>query len=138
MITAIVQRVETMLKDSGRDDVEVEIVFPVSPDAISTEGQATLFAAPLTLPNGLTIIPGAASGELLMDALLLSRRAAACVTRHGFPRSLFRHPAPHQSDMCSSPPPALAGFCSSMPSTRVCNWQARAVPARVAVRRARS
>ena len=62
MITAIVQRVEKMLKESGRDDVEVEIVFPVSPDAISTDAQGTSSAVPLTLPNGLTIIPGAASG----------------------------------------------------------------------------
>jgi len=68
MITAITQRVETMLKESGRDDVEVEVVFPVSPDAISTDAQATSAAAPLTLPNGLTIIPGAASGALRLHS----------------------------------------------------------------------
>ena len=62
MITAIVRRVEAMLRSSGRDDVEVEIVFPVSPDAISTDTQGTSAAAPLTLPNGLSIVPGAASG----------------------------------------------------------------------------
>ena len=67
MITAITQRVETMLKESGRGDVEVEIVFPVSPDAISTDAQSTSAAEPLTLPNGLTIIPGAASGTLRLQ-----------------------------------------------------------------------
>lgn len=63
MITAIVRRVESMLLASGRKDVQVEIVFPVSPDAVSTGGQATSGGAPLVLPSGLTIVPGAASGE---------------------------------------------------------------------------
>lgn len=64
MITAIVRRVESMLLESGRRDVQVEIVFPVSPDAVSTNAQSISNGAPLVLPNGLTIVPGAASGEV--------------------------------------------------------------------------
>ena len=75
MITAIVQRVEAMLKESGRHDVEVEIVFPVSPDAISTDAQSTSSAAPLTLPNGLTIIPGAAAGASSQQPCQMQQRA---------------------------------------------------------------
>ena len=39
MITSIVRKVQQMLRDSGRKDVEVEIVFPVSSQAITTSGQ---------------------------------------------------------------------------------------------------
>ena len=39
MITSIVRKVQHMLRDSGRKDVEVEIVFPVSSQAITTSGQ---------------------------------------------------------------------------------------------------
>lgn len=62
MITSIVRKVESMLQASGRKDVEVEIVFPVSTDAISTTAQSNSNGMPLSLPNGLTIVPGAASG----------------------------------------------------------------------------
>ena len=63
MITSIVRRVEGVLKASGRTDVKVEIVFPVSNDAISTDRQMSGNGAPVTLPNGLAVVPGAASGE---------------------------------------------------------------------------
>ena len=83
MITAIVRRVEAMLQGSGRDDVEVEIVFPVSPDAISTDAQGSSAAAPLTLPNGLTIVPGAASGtcsaHACTQAIILVLSSNICV-----------------------------------------------------------
>lgn len=62
MITSIVRAVESLLEKSGRKDVEVEIVFPVSTDAVSTTSQGNSNGEPLTLPNGLTIVPGAASG----------------------------------------------------------------------------
>ena len=35
------RKVQGMLRKSGREDVSVEIVFPVSPEAITTEGQAS-------------------------------------------------------------------------------------------------
>lgn len=39
MITSIVRKVQGMLRAAGRDDVEVEVVFPVSPEAITTDRQ---------------------------------------------------------------------------------------------------
>ncbi len=33
--------VQAMLQQAGRDDVAVEIVFPVSPEAITTDKQGT-------------------------------------------------------------------------------------------------
>jgi hypothetical protein len=64
MITSIVRKVQAMVKASGRADVEVEIVFPVAPQAISTPKQAPApGGAPLTLPGGLAVVPGPAGGE---------------------------------------------------------------------------
>ncbi len=65
MITSIVRKVQGMLKESGRDDLEVEIVFPVSPESITTSSQttATNGGGPVLLPGGLSMIPGPASGE---------------------------------------------------------------------------
>ena len=59
MITSIVRKVQGMLEAAQRDDVKVEIVFPVSVDAITTTAQE---AAP-ALPGGMSVIPGPASGE---------------------------------------------------------------------------
>ena len=88
MITAIVRRVESMLRDSGRKDVEVEIIFPVSADAVSTESQTTSSGAPLVLPNGLTIVPGAASG-------------ASTSTSASFGHHLPHHRYPSTADKCA-------------------------------------
>ncbi len=84
MITSIVRKVQSLIADSGRSDVVAEIVFPVSPDAISTAGQeAPPHGAPPTLPGGLAVVPGAASGDspplrhhhtMRTPALLHSRR----------------------------------------------------------------
>lgn len=63
MITSIVRKVQAMLKAAGRPDVEVEIVFPVMPKAITTPQQQVAGAAPVTLPTGLAILPGPAAGE---------------------------------------------------------------------------
>jgi len=65
MITSIVRRVQSMLRAAARPDVEVVIVFPVAPQAISTPKQAPSApgAAPLTLPGGLAVVPGPAGGE---------------------------------------------------------------------------
>lgn len=64
MITSIVRKVQGMLKDSGRQDVTAEIVFPVSPEAITTSGQTQANnGGPVNLPGGLSVIPGPASGE---------------------------------------------------------------------------
>ncbi|PNH02637.1 hypothetical protein TSOC_011378, partial [Tetrabaena socialis] len=71
MITSIVRRVQGMLQQgmlqkgmlqkAGRDDVAVEVVFPVSSSAITTAQQTTSGGA--ELPLGLSMVPGVASGE---------------------------------------------------------------------------
>lgn len=64
MITSIVRKVQGMLRDSGRHDVTAEIVFPVSPEAITTSGQTQAGnGGPVNLPGGLSVIPGPAAGE---------------------------------------------------------------------------
>ena len=74
MITAIVRRVQLMLQAAGRSDVDVEVVFPVASDAITTRDQLqdTLpdldvmtheVSAGPSLPGGLAIVPGPAAGE---------------------------------------------------------------------------
>nr|ADF43159.1 NIC7m [Chlamydomonas reinhardtii] len=64
MITSIVRKVQGLLRQSGRTDVEVEVVFPVAPSAVATPQQRPQEgAAPLTLPTGLALVPGPASGE---------------------------------------------------------------------------
>lgn len=66
MITAIVRRVQSMLKEAGRSDVDVEIIFPVATEAItrggSDRGNGSFSEGP-SLPGGLAIIPGPAGGE---------------------------------------------------------------------------
>ena len=52
MITAIVDRVQRLLRDAGRADVEVEIIFPVSEEAVA-----------LAPEHDLGILPGVAGGE---------------------------------------------------------------------------
>lgn len=64
MITSIVRKVQSMIDQSGRRDVDVEVVFPVAPSSITTAKQARPEgAAPVTLPGGLAVVPGPASGE---------------------------------------------------------------------------
>jgi quinolinate synthase len=67
MVTSIVRKVQFMQAAAGRDDVTVEIVFPVSPDAITTNQQDGMSATStaVTFPGGdsLLVIPGPASGE---------------------------------------------------------------------------
>ena len=41
MVTAIVRKVQAMLRAAGRSDVAVEIVFPVASDAITTPGNSS-------------------------------------------------------------------------------------------------
>lgn len=48
-----------MLRAAGRSDVAVEVVFPVSPEAITTDKQA----GATQLPAGLSVVPGPAGGE---------------------------------------------------------------------------
>ncbi|GIL75943.1 hypothetical protein Vretimale_5515 [Volvox reticuliferus] len=62
MITSIVRKVQAMLRKANRSDVEVEIVFPVAPSAITTTRQQSS-SGPVQLPAGLEILPGPASGE---------------------------------------------------------------------------
>ena len=60
MATSIVRKVQGMLADAGRKDIEVEVIFPVSSDAITTAETAG-DAAPMI--QGLEVVPGPASGE---------------------------------------------------------------------------
>lgn len=64
MITSIVRKVQGMLRGKGDHDLRVEIIFPVSPQSISTkEQQVSSTQAPVTLPGDLAVLPGPASGE---------------------------------------------------------------------------
>jgi quinolinate synthase len=85
MVTSIVRKVRALIAASGRRDVAVEIVFPVSSDAITTSGQTDAAGAPPTLPGGLAVVPGAAKGAPpLPPPLTLS-----CMTAR--PRSSDEH-----------------------------------------------
>ena len=71
MVTAIVRKVQAMLQASGRQDVAVEIVFPVAAEAITTDSSAHPSPAQngngngngVVLPGGLPVVPGPAGGE---------------------------------------------------------------------------
>ncbi|KAK9864833.1 hypothetical protein WJX84_004116 [Apatococcus fuscideae] len=87
MITSIVRRVQGMLREAGRSDIQVEIVFPVASEAISTDQTLQSQSMPGgpqgtvegslssldpqggnsgslgTLPGGLSVLPGPAGGE---------------------------------------------------------------------------
>eukprot|EP00887_Chlorella_sp_A99_P001402 scaffold8.g1402.t1 len=66
MITSIVRRVQAQLEAAGRDDVAVEIVFPVSRDAITTDrqgGGAAGGGGGEAALGGLRVVPGPAGGE---------------------------------------------------------------------------
>ena len=52
MITSIVDRVQALLATSGREDVEVEVIFPVAAEAVAIDEG-----------SDLGIIPGVAGGE---------------------------------------------------------------------------
>ena len=71
MITSIVRRVQGMLRAAGRADVAVEIVFPVSAEAITTDKQAG--AAQV---RGSTQMQG--SVACVMQRRAAQRRAAQC------------------------------------------------------------
>ena len=67
MVTSIVRRVQQLLRSAGARarGIDVEIVFPVAQDAITTQQQharGTNGAAP-ELPGGLAVVPGPAGGE---------------------------------------------------------------------------
>lgn len=64
MITSIVRKVQGLLRGSHRNDIDVEIVFPVAPQAITTPQQKLGPNAPaVQLPGGLAVLPGPAMGE---------------------------------------------------------------------------
>ncbi|EIE23775.1 hypothetical protein COCSUDRAFT_23649 [Coccomyxa subellipsoidea C-169] len=68
MVTAIVRKVQALLRAAGRSDVAVEIVFPVASEAITTpvnQGSANVASARASpvLPGGLPVVPGPAGGE---------------------------------------------------------------------------
>jgi quinolinate synthase len=64
MITSIVRKVQGMLLAAQREDVEVEVVFPVNSQAITTQQQGGSAAQQLELPGSdIALLPGAASGE---------------------------------------------------------------------------
>lgn len=69
MVTAIVRKVQAMLQASGRQDIAVEIVFPVASEAITTDSSVHSRPAQngngngVMLPGGLPVVPGPAGGE---------------------------------------------------------------------------
>lgn len=71
MVTAIVRRVQAMLRDAGRPDIAVEIVFPVASEAITPTGDGGDAAGSMPGSSsssngalgGLAIVPGPAGGE---------------------------------------------------------------------------
>ena len=69
MVTAIVRKVQAMLHASGRQDIAVEVVFPVASEAITTDSTGHPAAAQSSngngavLPGGLPVVPGPAGGE---------------------------------------------------------------------------
>jgi quinolinate synthase len=63
MITAIVRKVQAMLRESGRADVDVEVVFPVASEAVTAGGGGGSGADAPRLPGGLALVPGPAGGE---------------------------------------------------------------------------
>lgn len=58
MITSIVRKVQAMLAEGAGPALEVEIVFPVASEAITTGGGDSP-----ELPGGLAVVPGPAGGE---------------------------------------------------------------------------
>jgi len=62
MVTSIVNSVQETLKRGRHDGLEVEIVFPVNSQAIVSNFQNES-ATTVKIPEGLSILPGAASGE---------------------------------------------------------------------------
>lgn len=65
MVTAIVRRVQAMLRDAARPDIAVEIVFPVASEAITPANPA---AGALPPPTG--------TGRLLVAHVLKDLREA--------------------------------------------------------------
>jgi len=66
MVTSIVRAVQARLEAAPpalRGAVEVEVIFPVADEAVAAGPSAASPAAPATLPGGLALIPGPASGE---------------------------------------------------------------------------
>ena len=64
---------------SGRTDVEVEVVFPVAPSAVATPQQRPQEgAAPLTLPTGLALVPGESAAAAAAERIASELRACVC------------------------------------------------------------
>ena len=64
MITAIVRKVQAMLRAAGRADVNVEVVFPVASEAVTVGGRGGGIGGKAPrLPGGLALMPGPAGGE---------------------------------------------------------------------------
>lgn len=55
MVTSIVRKVQGMLREAGRNDLEVEIIFPVNSEAVTVLGEGAI--------SGIPIVPGPAGGE---------------------------------------------------------------------------
>lgn len=63
MITSIVRSVQKLLRDKGNSQLQVEIIFPVSTEAIVTQEQKTSSGTAVDLPGDLQVLPGPATGE---------------------------------------------------------------------------
>jgi len=65
IVNAVSARLAGLLSAAGlpSDAVDVEVIFPVSADAVTTAETISSFSGPSLLPGGLAVIPGPASGE---------------------------------------------------------------------------
>ena len=140
MITAIVRRVQSILRDSGRADVDCEIVFPVASEAITTQGRTFESLPPgsdTTFPEGLAVLPGVTQGEgcsaeggcascpyMKMNSLQCALQAFKAF------QACPCHLLPEHSDACHSLAPRLLGRCVCLHgdswrkrgSRRTCRW----------------
>ncbi|KAF5842215.1 hypothetical protein DUNSADRAFT_8614 [Dunaliella salina] len=103
MITSIVRKVQSLLRASGRRDVDVEIVFPVNPSAITTAQQQTSSSSRSESSNGASPSggDGSASGGRAVGGVEL-------------PMGLSVLPGPAMGEGCS-----LEGGCASCPYMRM-------------------
>ncbi len=132
MITAIVRKVQGLLSKAGRDDVAVEVVFPVMPSAISTPEQQTSSSAQLSLPAGERLIP-------VCSACLSSLAPGSCVSStvamhrfaqmHGCQHDLLQHSKGHVAMSFSKCFTCLYSSTHAQPQLMVHSVQ-RAVPCR--------
>lgn len=118
-----------MLRAAGRSDVSVEIVFPVSPEAITTDKQA-----------GAAQVCSAAARLWQVDNGLVGGQGPGCQTEGPAWSSVAAllpvHMLMASSHLSTLPPllhrlscPAACRLCPVLPAGRAAAWRAAAPPA---------